>query len=75
MAEFLHILAEQYDYPQLTDEVLRYSFLDYKNCLSNAKSNLQRSEQQRIQQQRYQRSKVSLGVYNKTFGTCSKAGH
>ena len=24
MAEFLHILAEQYDYPQLTDEVLRY---------------------------------------------------
>ncbi|RQM07629.1 hypothetical protein DH86_00002084 [Scytalidium sp. 3C] len=23
MAEFLHILAEQYDYPQLTDEVLR----------------------------------------------------
>ncbi len=24
MAEFLHILAEQYDYPQLTDEILRY---------------------------------------------------
>lgn len=24
MAEFLHILSEQYDYPQLTDEVLRY---------------------------------------------------
>jgi condensin complex subunit 1 len=23
MAEFLHILAEQYDYPQLADEVLR----------------------------------------------------
>lgn len=23
MAEFLHILAEQYDYPQLTDESLR----------------------------------------------------
>ncbi|WEW60385.1 condensin complex non-SMC subunit Cnd1 [Emydomyces testavorans] len=23
MAEFLHILAEQYDYPQLTDEILR----------------------------------------------------
>jgi condensin complex subunit 1 len=23
MAELLHILAEQYDYPQLTDEVLR----------------------------------------------------
>jgi condensin complex subunit 1 len=23
MAEFLHILAETYDYPQLTDEVLR----------------------------------------------------
>jgi condensin complex subunit 1 len=23
MAEFLHILAEQYDYPQLVDEVLR----------------------------------------------------
>lgn len=27
MAEFLHILAEQYDYPQLTDEVLRYHIL------------------------------------------------
>lgn len=25
MAEFLHILAEQYDYPQLTDEILRSS--------------------------------------------------
>ena len=24
MAEFLHILSEQYDYPQLADEVLRY---------------------------------------------------
>lgn len=24
MAEFLHILSEQYDYPQLIDEVLRY---------------------------------------------------
>ena len=24
MAEFLQILAEQYDYPQLTDEILRY---------------------------------------------------
>ena len=24
MAEFLHILGEQYDYPQLADEVLRY---------------------------------------------------
>ena len=24
MAEFLHILAEQYDFLQLTDEVLRY---------------------------------------------------
>jgi condensin complex subunit 1 len=23
MAEFLHILAEQYDYPQLADEILR----------------------------------------------------
>lgn len=23
MAEFLHILSEQYDYPQLTDEILR----------------------------------------------------
>lgn len=27
MAEFLHILAEQYDYPQLADEILRYAFL------------------------------------------------
>ena len=25
MAEFLHILSEQYDYPQLADEVLRYA--------------------------------------------------
>lgn len=25
MAEFLHILAEQYDYPQLSDEILKYS--------------------------------------------------
>ena len=24
MADFLQILAEQYDYPQLTDEVIRY---------------------------------------------------
>ena len=24
MAEFLHILSEQYDYPQLVDEILRY---------------------------------------------------
>lgn len=24
MAEFLHILAEQYDYPQLSDEILKY---------------------------------------------------
>lgn len=23
MAEFLHILAEQYDYPQLSDEILK----------------------------------------------------
>lgn len=23
MAEFLHILAEQYDYPQLAEEILR----------------------------------------------------
>ena len=23
MAEFLHILSEQYDYPQLADEILR----------------------------------------------------
>lgn len=27
MAEFLHILAEQYDYPQLSDEILRFVFL------------------------------------------------
>ena len=27
MAEFLHILSEQYDYPQLADEILRYIFL------------------------------------------------
>lgn len=25
MAEFLHILSEQYDYPQLADEVLRWA--------------------------------------------------
>jgi len=25
MAEFLHILAEQYDYPQLSDEILKYA--------------------------------------------------
>lgn len=24
MAEFLQILAEQYDYPQLTEEILRF---------------------------------------------------
>ncbi len=28
MAEFLHILAEQYDYPQLTDEILRSAKFD-----------------------------------------------
>lgn len=28
MAEFLHIIAEQYDYPQLSDEILKY----YYNC-------------------------------------------
>lgn len=27
MAEFLHILAEQYDYPQLSDEILKYVHL------------------------------------------------
>lgn len=27
MAEFLHILAEQYDYPQLSDEILKYLVL------------------------------------------------
>lgn len=26
MAEFLQILAEQYDYPQLAEEILRYVF-------------------------------------------------
>lgn len=26
MAEFLHILAEQYDYPQLSDEILKYAY-------------------------------------------------
>lgn len=26
MAELLQILTEQYDYPHLTDEILRYSF-------------------------------------------------
>lgn len=30
MAEFLHILAEQYDYPQLSDEILKYLTLAYK---------------------------------------------
>ena len=29
MAEFLHILSEQYDYPQLADEVLRYCHSDF----------------------------------------------
>ena len=27
MAELLQILTEQYDYPHLTDEILRYEFL------------------------------------------------
>lgn len=29
MAEFLHILAEQYDYPQLSDEILKYEVFMY----------------------------------------------
>ena len=51
MAEFLHILAEQYDYPQLTDEVLRYLlFIDnyFDPCTADTLS--QRFEQQGIQQ-------------------------
>lgn len=30
MAEYLHILSDQYDYPQLTDEVLRYCYFRYE---------------------------------------------
>lgn len=29
MAEFLHILAEQYDYPQLTEDILRYGIYTF----------------------------------------------
>ena len=32
MAEFLHILAEQYDYPQLSDEILKYA--DLTECVA-----------------------------------------
>ena len=31
MAEFVHILSEQYDYPQLAGEVLRYVELRNRN--------------------------------------------
>jgi condensin complex subunit 1 len=34
MAELLQILAEQYDYPQLTDDILRY-----KHCFRSALTN------------------------------------
>lgn len=32
MAEFLHILAEQYDYPQLSDEILKYHTRTTRNA-------------------------------------------
>jgi condensin complex subunit 1 len=37
MAEFLHILAEQYDYPQLSDEILKYGSLRclWSTCYTN----------------------------------------
>ena len=30
MAEFVHILSEQYDYPQLAEEVLRYVYMEWE---------------------------------------------
>ena len=37
MAEFLHILSDQYDYPQLTDEILRQAqiLMDYCEKLTS----------------------------------------
>lgn len=32
MAEFLHILSDQYDYPQLTDEILRQAHILIDYC-------------------------------------------
>lgn len=41
MAEFLHILSEQYDYPQLADEILRLVEPNRLVCDSSA-DNLRR---------------------------------
>lgn len=52
MAEFLQILAEQYDYPQLVDEILKFVFP--KNVIIATTTNRvisQGAEQQGVQQQ------------------------
>ena len=62
MAELLHILAEQYDYPQLTDEVLRYEVMTTTAISEPGLIFLQGPEQQRVQQQRYSRPEVCLSL-------------
>ena len=48
MAEFLHILSEQYDYPQLADEVLRYRHSNLAYCRLTLTNLFQRPEQQGV---------------------------
>ena len=45
MAELLQILTEQYDYPHLTDEILRYDTASIYRIFTD----LQRSQWQRVQ--------------------------
>ena len=66
MAEFLHILAEQYDYPQLSDEILKYV---WDQCFVRRADThpSQGTREQRIQLERYARSKVGVCIYREAL--------
>ena len=49
MAELLHILAEQYDYPQLADEILRSRLVAPLSYFDRRSPQTQGIKQQRIQ--------------------------
>jgi hypothetical protein len=71
MAEFLQILSEQFDYPQLAEEVLKWVPL----AIWNSSHVKQRIEQYGIQQQRSERAKVGVNVRCKAVGASSEIGH
>jgi hypothetical protein len=74
MAEFLHILAEQYDYPQLSDEILKY--LGVSRITTELIANRsQGTWKQRVQLERYTRAEISFELYREALRACTAADH